>query len=119
MKMQKQRNLLCFCTCFAFLGCFFPGTTSALMRTVTRQQYLLYAPRTKAKKKRKNNAKIKRTNCENNVNKKVEKSDKHEQLHVFAFLFALPFAKNMLLYRFILATCIYGWRARLDAIAAP
>ena len=51
MKMQKQRNLLCFCICFAFFF-FFPGTTSALMRTFTRQQYLLYAPREKAKKQR-------------------------------------------------------------------
>ena len=37
---------------------FFPGTTSALMRTFTRQQYLLYAPRENAKECE-NNAKIK------------------------------------------------------------
>ena len=42
--------------------CFFPGTTSVLMRTFTRQQYLLYPPRKKAKKKKQKsetNAKIK------------------------------------------------------------
>ena len=86
--MQKQRKLLCFCICFAFVFCFFPDTTSALMRTFTRQQYLLYAPR---------------KNCENKAKNTVKKNDKHAQLHCFAFL---------LLYTIILAPCIYGWRAR-------
>ena len=40
------------------------STTSALMRTVTRQQYLLYAPR----KNTKNTAKTKRNTCENIAN---------------------------------------------------
>ena len=94
MNMQKQRNLLCFCICFAFFGCFFWGTTSALMRTFTRQQYSLCAPRKKAKKAKP---------CENktsNVNikrKNGKKGDKH--CHCFLRL------------TIILSPCIYSWRA--------
>ena len=48
----------------------------------------------------------------------MKKSDKYAQLHFFAFLFALPFAfffALFLLYKTILAPCIYGWRARHNA----
>ena len=59
--MQKQRNLLSVCIWFAFS----PGTTSALMITFTRQQYLIYAPtRKNAKTNSKNNVKIKQKTCE-------------------------------------------------------
>ena len=75
-------NLLCCCICFAFFFAFVPGTTSALVRTFTRQQYLLYAPRKKAKNMRKN--------WENKAGKKMKK--RQTRTRTVAFLFALPFA---------------------------
>ena len=45
-KLTFKNSAICFV--FAFVLFFF--TTSALMRTFTRQQYLLYAPRKKRKK---------------------------------------------------------------------
>ena len=50
-----------------FWHLFFPGTTSALMRTFTRQQDLLYVPRKKTKKQNKCENKAKK--CENKTKK--------------------------------------------------
>ena len=58
------------------------------MRIFTRQQYLLYPPRKKAKKKR-NKCENKAKKCENKANK-CEKN-KYAQLLFFVFLSALPF----------------------------
>ena len=111
--MQKHRNLLCFCMC-----CFFPGTTSALMRTFTREQYLMYAPREKAKKK---NTKQKRNKkqAKNKADKTMWKKKKRRQTRTatcccFFVCFTFCF---VLLYLIILASCIYGWRARLNHTA--
>ena len=41
----------------------------------------------------------------------MKTSDKHAQLHVFAFFVCFTFC-FFLLYKIMLAPCIYGWRAR-------
>ena len=91
----------------------FPGTTSALMRTFTRQQYLLHAPRKKSETNRnkwKINAKIKRTNtCENKAKKVKKKRQTRTATLFLRFLFALPFAFFWLLVSM-------GWRARQNSI---
>ena len=84
MKMQKQRNLLCFCICFASFAFFLVP-----LLHLTRQQYLLYPPRKKAEKSK--------TNA-----KKSEKSDKYAQLQFFFFVcFTCCF--------FLLCFCFFFW----------
>ena len=85
----KAAQFALFCICFVFFA-FFPGTTSALMRTFTRQQYLLYPPRKKRGKK-------KRNKCENKAKKCKNKAEKNTN----AFLFALPCASFLLCVCFI------------------
>ena len=79
--------------------------------------FLLYPPRKKAKKSEKK-AKRKRKKCEKNAKIKRKKVKKKRQIRAatffcffvcfaFCFFFAL-----FLLYKTILAPCIYGWRAR-------
>ena len=66
------------------------------MRTSTRQQYLLYAPR----KKRENAKTMPKTN--ENKAEKMKNNDKHTQLHVFFVCFTLCF----LCYKIMLVPCI-------------
>ena len=91
-KQQRQSKWKCKSSaiCFVFaLLLLFPGTTSALMRSFTRQQYLLYAPRTKAEKKR-TNAKIKQTKATNT----------HSCICLlFCLLYLLLFFASCLLYK--------------------
>ena len=111
----KQRNLLCFCFCFVFC-CFFPGITSALMRTFTRQQYVLYLEKNEKKQKSETTANIKRTKCENTANKKEWKKATNTHSYIFCFFVCFTFCFFvrcfLLCLPFILAPCIYGWRAR-------
>ena len=99
---QRQRNVLC-CICFAMF--FLPGTTSALMRTFTRQQYSPYAPRNK-----------KRNTCEqsrvNNVNIKRKKG---KQRHIRKATCCCFFVFCFFCSNYFSAPCIYGWCAEQNA----
>ena len=84
------------------------------MRTLTREQYLPYAPRKNGKKR--NKSKTKRKQSEQHVKTKRTKKrqTRTATVHFCAFLFALPFAA---LFCFLFALfnyfgSLYLWLAR-------
>ena len=103
MKMQKQRNLLCFCNCVVFF-CFVSWD-----HFCTYENFYPSAIFTLLGKKCENRA---TTNAK--IKKKSEKKRQTRTATCFClfvcFTFCCLFA--FLLYKIILAPCIYGWRAR-------
>ena len=84
----------------------FSGTTSALMKTFTRQQYLLYAPGKNEKTKQKQNRSEHKGRKNETKVKNRQTRELHFLLYFFGFISAFVFAFCFVL-AFVLHYCYF------------